>query len=159
LTDLHLVKCGNKEEAEMRLEKSPGFEQYKDGIPDPPPDPADNRRRFRMVLLAALLLVLLLSIGNFLGSQTAALLTGTGSVTGTVIDEQGQAFRGEIFILGTELAVSTDPNGHFAMDRVPAGAQSLIVADDLFGREFPIQVVAGETIDVGQLQFVPTATP
>jgi hypothetical protein len=65
----------------------------------------------------------------------------------------------EIFILGTELAVSTDATGHFAMDRVPAGAQSLIVADDLFGREFPIQVVVGETIDVGQLQFIPTATP
>jgi hypothetical protein len=35
------------------------------------------------------------------------------------------------------------------MHRVPAGAQSLIVADELFGREFPIQVVAGEAIDGG----------
>ncbi len=143
----------------MRLEKSPEFDQYKGGLPEPPPDPARRQKRFRAVLLVLLVFVLFLSLFNFLGSRTAALLAGTGVVTGRVVDAQGSAFRGEVFVLGTELGVPTGPDGRFALDRVPSGEQTLIVADDLFGREFPVRVVAGEVVDVGQIQFVPTATP
>lgn len=143
----------------MKFEESPQFDQYKDGLPEPPLDPEVRRRRFRIFLLIVLLFVLLLTGVNFMGSQTASFLSGTGAVTGVVIDENGQPFQGEIFILGTELAVSTDVDGRFVMDHVPAGLQSLIVADDLIGREFPVEVKAGETVDMGQIQFFPTATP
>ena len=143
----------------MRFDESPSLETYKDGLPEPPPDPSVRRKRFRIVLLIALLAVLFLGAVNFLQSQTAGFLLDTGAVTGMVVDENGKPFQGEVFILGTELAVAPDANGYFALDRVPAGQQSLIVADELFGREFPINVIAGETVDIGQIQFVPTATP
>jgi hypothetical protein len=66
-----------------------------------------------------------------------------------VVDQSGAPFHGRIFILGTKLAAVTDSNGRFQLDRVPAGAQSLIVADNLVGRDFPVQVIAGQTADVG----------
>ncbi|MFZ5819131.1 MAG: hypothetical protein ACOYYJ_04440 [Chloroflexota bacterium] len=143
----------------MQLEQSPGFDQYKDGLPEPPPDPAIRRKRFRLLLLALLLLVLALSAINFLGSKSAAILTGTGAVSGTVVGQDGSPFQGEIFVLGSDLRTTTDADGRFFLDRAPAGPQLLIVADDSLGREFPVQVVSGETVDMGQIQFVPTATP
>ncbi|GAB4505086.1 MAG: hypothetical protein Fur0043_20810 [Anaerolineales bacterium] len=143
----------------MQLEKSPGFDQYKDGLPEPPPDPALRRRRFRLVLLTLLLAILALSAINFLGSKSAAILSGNGAVTGVVVGPDGQPFQGQIFILGTELSAATDANGRFFLDHVPAGAQILIVADDALGREFPIEVIPGETVEMGQIQFIPTATP
>jgi hypothetical protein len=143
----------------MQLEQSPGFDQYKDGLPEPPPDPAIRRKRFRLFLLALLLLVLALSAINFLGSKSAAILTGTGAISGTVIGPDGEPFQGEIFVLGTDLQTTTDADGRFFLDRVPAGPRLLIVADDSLGREFPLQVIPGETVDMGQIQFVPTATP
>ncbi len=143
----------------MKLEQSPDFDQYKDGLPEPPLDPGVRRKRFRILLLALLLLVLALSAINFLGSRSAAILTGTGAVAGTVVDQDGRPFQGEIFILGTDLGTTTDADGRFSLDRAPAGPQLLIVADDFLGREFPVQVVSGETVEMGQIQFVPTATP
>lgn len=143
----------------MRLEQSPVFDQYKDGLPEPPTDPEGKRKRFRFILLVVLLLVLALIGVNFLGSRSAAILTKTGAVRGVVLDQDGQPFRGEIFILGTELATSTNADGSFALERVPAGSRLIIVADDLIGREFPVEVVSGETVDMGQVQFFPTATP
>ncbi len=143
----------------MNLEESPSLETYKDGLPEPPPDPSLRRKRFRIIVLLVLLTVLFLGTANFLQSQTAGLLLETGSVTGMIIDENGQPFQGEVFILGTELAVVIDANGYFVMDSVPAGQQSLIVADEEYGNEFLINIIAGEAIDVGQIQFVSTATP
>ncbi len=143
----------------MQLEQSPGFDQYKDGLPEPPPDAEAKRKRFRLLLLALLLVVLTLSALNFLGSKSMSILSGTGAVTGVVVDRDGQPFQGQIFILGTELSAAVDANGRFFLDNVPAGAQILIVADDALGREFPVEVIAGETVEMGQLQFIPTATP
>ncbi len=143
----------------MQLEQSPGFDQYKDGLPEPPPDPAAQRKRFRLLLLALLLVVLILSALNFLGSKSMSILTGSGAVTGVVVDQDGRPFQCQVVILGTELSAATDSNGRFLLDRVPAGAQILIVADDALGREFPVEVIPGETVEMGQLQFVPTATP
>lgn len=143
----------------MKLEQSPDFEQYKDGLPEPPPDPTVRRKRFRILLLALLLLVFALSALNFLDSKSAAILTGTGTVSGTVVGPDGEPFQGEIFVLGTDLRTTTAADGRFSLDRVPAGPRLLIVADDSLGREFPVQVVSGETVEMGQIQFVPTATP
>lgn len=143
----------------MTLEKSPKLSDYKDGMPEPPVNPDVRRKRFRIIILITLLFVLILGGINFMDTPTAALLTGRGSVQGTIIDAEGMPFLGYIFILGTDLETQTDMHGYFVLDNVPAGEQSLIVADELFGREFPILVVAGETVDVGQIQFVPTATP
>ncbi len=143
----------------MNLEESPSLETYKDGLPEPPPDPSLRRKRFLIIVLLVLLTVLFLGTANFLQSQTAGLLLETGSVTGMIIDENGQPFQGEVFLLGTELAVVIDANGYFVMDSVPAGQQSLIVADEEYGNEFLINIIAGEAIDVGQIQFVSTATP
>ena len=143
----------------MQFEESPKFSTYKDGIPEPPPDSGAKQKRFRILLLGVLLLVLALGIYNFSQSKTAALLTSTGSVVGTAVDQNNQPFEGEIFILGTDLETTCDTNGRFLLERVPAGEQTLVVADDAFAREFPITVLAGKTVDVGQVQFIPTDIP
>ena len=143
----------------MKFENSPSLGEYKHGLPERPPDSTTRRRRLRIVILIVLLFVLLLGAANLMKSQTGGILMGTGAVRGVVVDQNGAPFHGRIFILGTKLAAVTDSNGRFQLDRVPAGAQSLIVADNLVGRDFPVQVIAGQTADVGQIEFIPTATP
>lgn len=143
----------------MSLEESPKLSDYKDGIPDHPVDPKIRQKRFRIMLLLVLLLVLFLGGLNFMETSTADLLAGQGSVQGSVIDAERDPFSGYIFIVRTELETKTDENGNFFLENVPAGQQSLVVADEEFASEFPITVVAGSVTNVGQIQFIQTATP
>jgi hypothetical protein len=74
------------------------------------------------------------------------------------VDVDGKPFQGRIFILGTELATQTDENGNFELGGVPDGEQVLIVADDSVGRDFDIQVATGAQLELGEIQFISTAT-
>jgi hypothetical protein len=75
------------------------------------------------------------------------------------VDENGQPFKGKVFILGTKLITETDASGNFELSRVPAGNRTLVVADELSGRAFEIQVATASELQMGQIRFQPTATP
>lgn len=92
-------------------------------------------------------------------TRTLDNLTATGLVRGRVVDENGQPFQGKVFILGTKLITETDANGNFELSRVPAGNRTLVVADELSGRAFEIQVATASEFQMGQIRFQPTATP
>ena len=143
----------------MKLEDSPSLSEFKDGIPEHPVDPNARRKRFRIALFVSLSIVLMMAAILFLKSPAANILAGQGAVQGYVVDEINQPFQGHIFILGTELDIKTSSNGYFLMENVPAGEQILIAADEEFADEFPITVIAGQTVDIGQIQFVSLAMP
>lgn len=143
----------------MAFEKSPSLEEFEDGMPVKLSDPSARRKRIRILsfLLIALLLVLLGV--TFAQSDAAALLSGRGSIVGQALDQNGNPFQGYIFILGTDIQVQTRPDGSFIVENVPAGARTLVLANEYSGYEFPVQVLSGERAAIGQIQFMPTATP
>jgi hypothetical protein len=144
----------------MQFDESPDLDQFKDGMPENVPDPDAGRRKFRIVLLITFIVVTLIGFTLVLKeNNTLATLTNTAVVRGRVVDESGLPFSGEIFILGTELKTQTDANGNFEPNRVPSGEHILIVADDLIGRDFPIQVTTATTLEMGEIRFEPTAMP
>lgn len=143
----------------MAFEKAPSLEDFEDGISSDLPEPAKKRKRMNRFILVLLGLVVLLISFSFLQSNASEILAGRGGLSGTVYDDNGKPFQGYIFILGTELETQTDEEGRFLIEKVPAGARILVVANDYAGYEFPVVVTAGETTDIGQLQFTSTATP
>jgi hypothetical protein len=144
----------------MQFDESPNLDQFKDGMPETMPDPATGRRNFRIVLLIMFIVVTLIGFSLVLKeNNTLATLTSTAIVRGRVVDENGLPFNGEIFILGTELKTQTDQNGNFELSRVPSGKQVLIVADELIGRDFSIQVTTATMLEMGEIRFETTAMP
>jgi hypothetical protein len=144
----------------MQFDESPNLDQFKDGMPENTPDPHVGRRRFRVVLLLTFIVVTLIGFALVLKeNNTLATLTSTAIVRGRVVDESGLPFKGQIFILGTDLKTQTDANGNFELSRVPSGEQVLIVADKLIGRDFSIQVTTATTLEMGEIRFETTAMP
>ncbi len=143
----------------MAFEKSPSLEEFEDGIPQKLSDPSARRKRVRMLVLLVVIFLLFLLAISFAQSDASALLAGKGSLSGQALDDNRQPFQGYIYILGTEIETVTDAEGYFLVESVPAGTRTLILANEYAGYEFPVLVVAGETVDIGMIQFITTATP
>jgi hypothetical protein len=86
-------------------------------------------------------------------------LMGTGAIQGRVVDGQGSPFIGRVFIIGIDQIVNTSSDGSFLLERIPSGDQSLVVANTTTGQEHPVRVVTGQTLNIGQVQFLVAATP
>jgi len=144
----------------MSFENSPNLNNFKEGLPEKLSDPAPGKKRIRITLVILFFAAVLLSVANFMQSQSATLLLGNGAVQGIAVNETGQPFAGgEVFIVGVEKIVQTSADGSFLLKNIPAGNRELVVADANTGRVYPIQVIAGQTINIGQVQFIPTAMP
>ena len=143
----------------MSFENSPSLDEFKDGIPEKLSDPSARKKRIRTLVVILLVFLLILFASVFAKSDAAAVLSGQGSVSGQAIDSKGNPFDGYLFVLGTDIEAQTQSDGTFLVEDVPAGARVLVLANEYAGYEFPIQVIAGETVSVGQIQFLPTATP
>ncbi len=143
----------------MSFEKSPSLENFKDGLQLPPADPSARQRRMRVMLLIAFMFVLLLAIANFFRSPFSDQLFGTGTVTGVVLDAQGQPFHGEVLVLGTNQGTRTALDGSFSLGHVPSGMQSLIILDEQGGNEIRIQLAPGQALNLGEIRFTGTAIP
>jgi hypothetical protein len=143
----------------MSFEESPSLDDYKGGLPEKLSDPSTNKRRIRLVLVIFLCLILFLGVVNFLKSQSGNLLMGTGSIQGSAVDGKGSPFIGDVFVIGVDQIIRTSSDGSFLLEHIPAGEKSLVVANATTGQEYPVRVVAGQTVDVGQVQFLVTATP
>ncbi|MBT3339196.1 MAG: carboxypeptidase regulatory-like domain-containing protein [Anaerolineae bacterium] len=143
----------------MAFENSPSLKEFEDGIPQKLSDPSARRKRIRTLVLLLVVLLLFFVAVSFAQSDTSALLAGKGSLSGQALDDSGQPFQGYIFVLGTDIEAETNAEGDFFVDDVPAGTQTLILANEYAGYEFPVVVAAGETVDIGEIQFISTAVP
>ncbi len=142
----------------MNFEQSPSLKDFRNGLREDLPSKKRLSPQQVIILILAVTVIALAAL-VWARSDSAQLVRGTGSVQGVVVDENGQPFHGEIYILGTNITAFTDSNGFFRVNGVPAGKQYLIVADQRVGHEFQIAVLPGEGLDVGTLRFVSTATP
>lgn len=143
----------------MAFEKSPSLEEFEDGIPEKLSDSSSRRKRIRILVLLLIASLGVLLAAVFAQSDASALLDGKGSISGRAVDDKGSPFQGSIFILGTNLETVTQPDGTFLLEDVPGGTRTLILANEHAGYEFPVLIIAGETVDIGEIQFISTATP
>ncbi len=143
----------------MTFESSPSLDQYKDGIPEKLPSQRRRKRALWGVILVLLIVAFALGVKVFLQSDTAARLSGTGAITGVVIDENGHPVAAEIYVLGTSIRGQADANGVFTIEGVPAGEHAIAVAFQGSGFEYPALVQTGQTTDLGEVRFTSTLEP
>ncbi|MEA3351135.1 MAG: carboxypeptidase-like regulatory domain-containing protein [Chloroflexota bacterium] len=143
----------------MPLDSSPSINEYKDGIP--PKYSSSSRRKKRLWIFIGCLAALVLVLGtvNFLQSDVGAIVVNTGTVAGTVVDENGKPVEAQIYILSTSVKGIANSEGYFQIDSVPAGNQAVVVAYRGSGFEYPANIRAGEITDLGEVRFVSTLEP
>jgi hypothetical protein len=107
------------------------------------------------LIIGLAVLSLALAFFNMAQDGTLAILTGTGDVTGTAYDDQGNPVVAEVFVFGTALSAQSDQAGRFELKGVPAGQQVVVVAYRNIGREYTVNVIAGQVVDMGEMRFQP----
>ena len=127
---------------------SPSLEYFKNGYREPP-DPEKGKKHLWVVIgvLAAVVLVL----GGVWAVQSGMLaaLAGTGTVTGYAVDETGMPVRVEVLVFNTNIIETSDEEGYFIINDVPAGKQSFIIAAGEIASEVEVRVIGGSETTVG----------
>ena len=139
----------------MPLEDSPVLEEYKNGLPEKLHDSQGPRKVTRSIIAILGLITFILAAANFVKSGAAVtMFRGKGTVSGYVVDENHIPIVVEIYVLGTDIEARADQSGYFEIQGVPAGSQSIAVVTEEAGDEFPIEVVAGSIVGMGELQLI-----
>ena len=143
----------------MPFERSPSLKDFAQGMPPKLPDSAWKQRRIRLAIVVLSLVLGGLILLNVTRSRVIERISGSGTVTGLVLDARGQPAVAEILIERTALVTQSDPSGRFTLPGVPVGQQLLVVAHTGVGVEYPIVAVAGASVDVGTMRVETTAVP
>lgn len=143
----------------MAFDSSPSLDEFKDGMPSNLPDQKKRRRNTWLIILILFITVIALGVINFLQSDTAALMSGSGSISGVVIDENGSPVAAQIYVMGTHIRGAADESGTFSLDGIPAGERSIAIAYEGFGFEVPTFIQAGQNTDLGQVKYTSTLEP
>jgi hypothetical protein len=143
----------------MAFEKPPSLDNFQEILPEAKKNLTTQQKRVRMLAAFFVVMILLLGVVNLWKSDLTASFRGTGAVKGVAVTVQGQPFVGNIYVTGTRLAAVTNADGSFELKNIPVGRQYIVVADSQSGREFPVNIVVGQTTEMGTVQFESTATP
>lgn len=143
----------------MPLENSPSIEIYEQGIPEKTPDPSVKHKRIKIIAVILLVSVLVLGFLSFSSSQAWTILAGKGTVTGKVVEGNGQPVLAEMVILKSKLQNNTLADGTFRFENVPAGDQVLVVGYQGQAVEVRVDIPVGGSVDVGTIKVQSTVTP
>jgi hypothetical protein len=143
----------------MSFENSPSLDDFKKGLPEKLPDPAPGKRNIRILLFCLLALALILSAESFLQSKAANFFMGNGEIKGIAVDAKGSPVSGNVFVIGVDQTVHTSPDGSFLLSHIPGGERELVVANAGTGWVYRVKVVAGHTVNVGQIKYTATTIP
>ena len=138
----------------MKLVNSPKVEYQPDGLPR-----ARESKRpffFRILVGIALLLALGLNLYVFLRADVAAMvMQQTSGAEGMVIDAENRPLP-HVLIFSAELpdiSTTTDENGRFLLNNLPAGINRLVVVRNNVGQEFYVTLTADKTTRLDYLSF------
>ena len=145
----------------MTTQNSPSLDDFENGLPDQLPKDKVPARKiiFRILLGLSIGLLIILAAANIIKNNSIAVLTGKGNVIGSVVNEYGVPIEAEIFVIGLDIEKKTDAEGSFTLNNLPRGMQSVVVILNDGGVEYPVQVIPGETVDIGKVQIVTTPDP
>lgn len=133
--------------------KSPSLEEYKDGIPRQ----KKERPWLKWVLRGLMVVFAIVSLVSFsllyTSSNEGMATLGRGSISGSVLDENGQPLKGKVFVQKTDREYTLAEDGSFQIGSVPAGVRSLIIVNNGAAKEIPVNVVAGQSLNLGELRF------
>lgn len=141
----------------MGLENSPSLKEFEHGLPPRLPDSSRGHRRARALIAVLSVCLAVLVVVNLFSHQMMVFSSGSGTITGMVLDDQGRPAVAEIIIERTDLLTRSDTSGRFAVERVPAGEHLLVVASEDVALEYPIIAVAGTQVDIGTVRVATTA--
>lgn len=143
----------------MSFQNSPGLEDFQEIIPEKARELSTAQKAVRGLIGVFVVLVIVLGGLNLWKSDMAAPLRGTGSVRGVALNSENRPLSGNIYVVGTVLQAQTNPDGSFELKNVPAGRRTVVVADAVSGREYPVEIAAGKVSDIGTVRLQSTATP
>jgi hypothetical protein len=118
-----------------------------------------KKKTVRWVLLSLFLVAVILTGINFLANYEAPIQSGTGGVSGQVVNISLTPVPAEVFIVGSNLSAQADDQGQFSMINIPAGEITVIVAYQGQGVEIPVVVTSNETSKLGQIKVESTQIP
>jgi hypothetical protein len=143
----------------MGFQESPSLEDFSNGLHSELPDPSKKRKGIWSIIAVLSLIVIVLLVITFFRSGGAAVVAGTGTITGIVLGEQNQPVEAEIIVLGTEIEGMANSEGYFEISNIPAGHRSVAVIYEASGWDFPTKVNPGQVTHMGELRFTVTAEP
>lgn len=143
----------------MSLQDSPSFDHVIYPESEQSPAPVPRKKNLRWLIAGLVMVLLVLTVVNFWGSGVTDALRGKGSISGFVVDQDGNAVKAEVLVAGTGLGTFSDETGQFLLGGIPEGQRTLVVGYGLTGWEYPITVIAGQTMELGRISVIATATP
>ncbi len=146
----------------MSLEDSPTLGndfQWEDNPELEESGPPKGQRTARIVIAALVIIGLILGGINFLQSDTGAQLAGKGSISGFAVNEADLPVAVEVFVVGHSIEVQSDDDGNFSLDGIPAGEQIIVIGYQGMGHEFPVSIIPGEDVSLGQVRVIETELP
>jgi len=143
----------------MPLEDSPSLDIYKNGIPNKLPDLSKKKKLIKYFIYGLLLLTITLGVTSLLKSNTIALLSGSGSISGFTVNENNQPVSAEVFLSGFDESVFADENGYFLLKNLPPGDFTLLVGYDFVAQGYPVTIKSGKNVDLGYLEVSPPHKP
>ena len=142
----------------MKFVNSPKVEYQPDGLPR-----ARESKRpfyFRILIGIVLFLALGLNLYVFVRADVAATVTQENSgASGMVIDGENRPVP-NVLIFSAESpdnSTTTDENGRFLLENLPAGVNRLVVVRNNVGQEFFVTLTANRTTRVDYLNFLAPA--
>lgn len=139
----------------MKFVNSPKVEYQPDGLPR-----ARESKRpfiFRIIVGITIFLALGLNLYVFLRADLATIaLNNSSGADGMVIDAENRPMPNVLVFSAEYPAVSTttDEDGRFLLNNLPAGVSRLVVVRNNVGQEFYVTLAADKTTRVDYLSFI-----
>jgi len=146
----------------MSYQNSPGFNQdlsQSDQEVESDGTGGNGRGRTWIVIAILVLVLLALVVVNYSDNRIFTSIRATGGVSGIVVDENGNGVLAEIMVIGTDVSVLSEETGRFVINDIPEGERILVVGYDATGWQYPVTILAGQVIELGEFSVVTTDTP
>jgi hypothetical protein len=133
----------------MKLQDSPKIEDYQEGAPKRKSNNPKSKTIVRSIIGILTAVIIVLVFVTIQDSESFNLFVGVGSISGKVVDHNGQQFAAEVVIAGTDISTIADSQGNFRIDQVPEGTYNIIFLNDSYGWEETVSTTKGQTTDMG----------
>jgi hypothetical protein len=133
----------------MKLQDSPKIEDYQEGVPKRKSDNPRSKTIVRLIIGFLTIVIITMTFIAIQNSESFNLFVGVGSISGQVVDHNGQQFSAEVVLAGTDISTVANSQGIFRLDNVPEGTYNIIFLNDSYGWEESVSTTKGQTTDMG----------